>query len=181
MDSSSERAQDAPDSQDSQAAYFYSTFVMEYIVPDGPKAETVFQQWYDRLVRAASQFEGYTRTDLCPPLACDDGVVKWYSIVHFRTPADLKRWLHSSDRTALLEQGRDAFLAYRYKSFTYRVGGVVFEPHRRGRAAQPGATALEAGADGGAGSLPNADGSGHGIWRFGANAGVGHGDLAGDQ
>ena len=131
MDSSSERAQDAPDSQDSQAAYFYSTFVMEYIVPDGPKAETVFRQWYDRLVRAASQFEGYTRTDLCPPLACDDGVVKWYSIVHFRTPADLKRWLNSSDRTALLEQGRNAFLAYRYKSFTTGLEGW-FSSHTGG-------------------------------------------------
>ena len=107
--------------QGSQDDYFYSTFVVEYIVPTGQ--EVLFRQWYEHLVETARTFEGYTRNDLCPPLDCDDGVVKWYSIVHFRTPEDLNRWLKSSDRQHLLEQGRNTFLAYRYKSFTTGLEG----------------------------------------------------------
>ncbi len=112
-----------PGAQVSQDDYFYSTFIVEYIVPSGRKAESLFRQWYDRLVSKARTFDGYTRTDLCPPLVCDDGVVKWYAIVHFRTPEELNRWLKSSDRAALFEQGRDTFLAYRYKSFTTGLEG----------------------------------------------------------
>lgn len=111
----------APAPDEPEDKYFYSSFVVEYIVSQGQ--ETVFRQWYERLTRAARGYEGYTRTDLCPPLDCDDGVVKWYSIVHFRTPADLNRWLKSGDREDLFEQGRHAFLAYRYKSFTTGLEG----------------------------------------------------------
>ncbi len=100
---------------------FYSSFVVEYIVPAGQ--ESHFNRWYARLVDAARQFEGYARTDLCPPLDCGDGVVKWYYIVHFQTPADLKHWLESDIREGLLKEGRDTFLAYRYKSFTTGLGG----------------------------------------------------------
>lgn len=121
--SSSESVQDSQDSQNSLEEHFYSTFIVEYIVPQGPEAAAVFRRWYDQLVERARQFEGYTRTDLCPPLDCDDGVVKWYSIVHFRTPQDLNYWLKSSDRADLFEQGRDTFLAYRYKSFTTGLEG----------------------------------------------------------
>jgi antibiotic biosynthesis monooxygenase (ABM) superfamily enzyme len=101
--------------------HFYSSFVVEYIVPVGQ--ERRFNQWYGRLVDAARQFEGYTRTDLCPPLDCGDGVVKWYYIVHFSTPENLKRWLKSDLREQLLEEGQDTFLAYRYKSFTTGLEG----------------------------------------------------------
>ncbi|WP_035986004.1 hypothetical protein [Leptolyngbya sp. KIOST-1] len=123
MASSFESAPESPGSQDSQTDHFYSTFVVEYIVPEGRAAEAVFRRWYGQLVKAASQFDGYTRNDLCPPLDCGDGVVKWYSIVHFRTPAELNAWLKSSDRAQLLQQGQDAFLAYRYKSFTTGLEG----------------------------------------------------------
>lgn len=123
MTSSAESTQDFPVSQGSPEEHFYSTFIVEYIVPAEPEAEALFRRWYDRLVVAASQFEGYTRADLCPPLSCDDGVVKWYSIVHFDTPQELNAWLKSSDRADLLEQGRDTFLAYRYKSFTTGLEG----------------------------------------------------------
>jgi len=109
----------SPDGSDDQ--HFYSSFVVEYIVPAGQERE--FNQWYARLVEAARQFEGYTRNDLCPPLDCGDGVVKWYSIVHFNTPEDLKRWLKSGTRQALLEAGQETFLAYRYKSFTTGLEG----------------------------------------------------------
>lgn len=123
MSSPSHHDLESQDSQGSQDDYFYSTFVMEYIVPDGKEAEALFRHWYDRLVKTAKTFAGYTRTDLCPPLDCGDGVVKWYSIVHFRTPAELNHWLRSSDRAELFEQGRDTFLAYRYKSFTTGLEG----------------------------------------------------------
>ncbi|MGB5975722.1 MAG: hypothetical protein WBG38_20520 [Nodosilinea sp.] len=119
---SSESAWQAEDAR-SQDTHFYSTFIVEFLVPDGQMSEALFRQWYDRLVKAASQFEGYTRTDLCPPLHCDDGVIKWYSIVHFGTPEHLDLWLRSGDRTELLNQGRDTFLAYRYKSFTTGLEG----------------------------------------------------------
>ncbi|MBE9139102.1 hypothetical protein IQ254_18200 [Nodosilinea sp. LEGE 07088] len=124
----SQDAQGAQDSLDSHALdshddYFYSTFVVEFIVPDGKEAEGDFRRWYDQLVAKASTFEGFTRTDLCPPLDCGDGIVKWHSIVHFSTPDDLNHWLKSSDRQHLLEQGRDTFLAYRYKSFTTGLEG----------------------------------------------------------
>jgi antibiotic biosynthesis monooxygenase (ABM) superfamily enzyme len=131
MASSSESTQESQGSQDSQDDYFYSSFVVEYIVPYGKEQEATFRRWYDRLVQAARQFEGYTRNDLCPPLDCGDGVVKWYSIVHFRTPDDLNYWLKSSDRAGLLEEGRDAFLAYRYKSFTTGLEGW-FSTHTGG-------------------------------------------------
>jgi uncharacterized protein len=96
---------------------------MEYIVPAGPEAAASFRRWYDQVVVKTRTYAGYTRTDLGPPLDCGDGVVKWYAIVHFRTPADLNRWVKSNDRQMLFEQGRDAFLAYRYKSFTTGLEG----------------------------------------------------------
>lgn len=118
MASVAEDSQNSPDSPDD---YFYSTFVVEYIVPKGHEA--IFRRWYDRLIKTARGYQGYTRTDLCPPLDCGDGVVKWYSIVHFRTPEELNRWLKSGDRAEIFEQGRDTFLAYRYKSFSTGLEG----------------------------------------------------------
>jgi antibiotic biosynthesis monooxygenase (ABM) superfamily enzyme len=103
--------------------HFYSSFVVEYIVPAGQAAESLFRQWYSRLLKKASTYSGYTRTDLCPPLDCGDGVVKWYAIVHFRTPEELNLWLRSSDRRTLFEEGHSTFLAYRYKSFTTGLEG----------------------------------------------------------
>ncbi|TVQ05744.1 MAG: hypothetical protein EA368_18605 [Leptolyngbya sp. DLM2.Bin27] len=129
MASVAEDPQDAPDGQASPDEYFYSTFVMEYIVPKGHEA--IFRSWYERLTKAAKGFAGHTRTDLCPPLDCGDGVVKWYSIVHFRTPEELNRWLKSSDRAEIFEQGRDTFLAYRYKSFSTGLEGW-FSSHTGG-------------------------------------------------
>ncbi len=111
-----ETTYDGPDNR-----HFYSSFVVEYIVPVGQ--ERSFNQWYGRLVDAARQFEGYTRTDLCPPLDCGDGVVKWYYIVHFATPETLNQWLKSDMRERLLQEGQDTFLAYRYKSFSTGLEG----------------------------------------------------------
>lgn len=101
--------------------YFYSSFVVEYIVPVGQ--EQAFEQWYARLETLAGQQKGHTRTDLCEPLDCGDGVIKCYYIIHFSTPQHLNDWLESDARKEILQAGQDCFLSYRYKSFTTGLEG----------------------------------------------------------
>ncbi|MGF1570629.1 MAG: hypothetical protein ACFCVD_21575 [Nodosilinea sp.] len=111
----------ATSSESTDDRHFYSSFVVEYIVPN--PEEHHFKRWYQRLVQMAKGYEGYLRTDLCPPLYCEDGVVKWYSIIHFTTPAHLNHWLQSDDRKYLMEDGQEVFSAYRFKSFTTGLEG----------------------------------------------------------
>lgn len=106
---------------DQADSHFYSSFVVEYIVSESQ--EPLFKRWYDDLIVAASQYQGYARTDRCPPFDCGDGVIKWYSIIHFTEPEHLNRWLRSEKRQRLLDDGSEFFLAYRYKSFTTGLEG----------------------------------------------------------
>ena len=100
---------------------FYSTVVLEHIVPNKNKA--AFRKWHSGLMQIAEHQPGFVRTDICPPLQCVDGVTKWYSIVHFDTPNHLNDWLNSRKREQWVESGREIFENYKFKSFTTGLEG----------------------------------------------------------
>ncbi len=101
--------------------HFYTSSVMEYIVPEA--RAVAFEDWYKRLRQAAQYYSGFLRADLCTPLNCDDGVIKYYSIIHFASPGQLELWVTSEVRQQLFREGEALFLAYRFKSFTTGLEG----------------------------------------------------------
>ncbi len=109
---------DAPPSDHS---VFYSSLVTEHIV--SKRNVSAFKQWHHSLIQAAQQQPGFVRSDLCPPLPCRDEVVKWYSIIHFDSPAHLNAWMQSDERRQILAAGQQMFRAYRFKSFTTGLEG----------------------------------------------------------
>jgi uncharacterized protein len=113
---------------------FYSSVMVEYIVREGN--DLAFTQWHHELTRLAQGYVGFVRMDLGPPLPCTDGVVKWYSIVHFDSPRHLNRWLTSGDRQTQIAAGRPLMRAYRFKSFTTGLEGWF--SHQAGNTEQSG-------------------------------------------
>lgn len=101
--------------------HFYTSSVMEYIVPEANAG--AFEAWYQRLRRVAQYHSGFLRADLCTPLNCDDGVIKYYSIIHFASPSQLELWLTCDVRQQLFQEGKTLFMAYRFKSFTTGLEG----------------------------------------------------------
>jgi len=107
---------------------FYSSLVIEHIVPRDQSF--AFRQWNNKFIQSAKRHAGFIRADCCAPLPCADGVVKWYTIIHFDTPERLNAWVESGDREEVLKLGQTIFMSYRFKSFTTGLEGWFSE--RRG-------------------------------------------------
>ncbi|MFH7245840.1 MAG: hypothetical protein ACHWZW_23670 [Spirulina sp.] len=101
--------------------HFYTSSVMEYIVPEAKAV--AFENWYGRMRQVVRYHSGFLRADLCTPLNCDDGVIKYYSIIHFASSSQLDLWLSSETRHQFFKEGESLFLAYRFKSFTTGLEG----------------------------------------------------------
>ncbi|WP_206070158.1 hypothetical protein [Nodosilinea sp. P-1105] len=93
----------------------YSSLVIEYTVPE--EKLWAFRKWHWGVIRAAQRFEGFVRADRHRPLNCKRGLLRWYSVIHFEHPDHLNQWLLSDEREALLQEGREIFTAYKFKSF----------------------------------------------------------------
>lgn len=107
--------------QQRQDELFYSSAVMEHIVPKDK--QLAFRQWHQMLVHKIQQAPGCIRVDFHSPLECKNGVLKWYSVLHFDSPTNLNNWLSSSDRREMIKSGEKLFQTYRFKSFTTGLEG----------------------------------------------------------
>jgi uncharacterized protein len=87
-------------------------YVIEHEVSQ--RKEQEFRQWQYKITQAASQFDGYLGTTVCPPLEHDN---KWYIIVQFDSPDSLANWLESDIRRDLVEIGKQVFLTSKVTHF----------------------------------------------------------------
>ena len=71
-----------------------------------PEKEAAFREWQTNITQAASQYQGYQATDVCPPVEENN---KWYIMVHFDSPDHLNHWLESETRHQLVDIGKTIF------------------------------------------------------------------------
>lgn len=83
-----------------------ASYVIEHEVAQLKEEE--FRQWQHRIIQAASQFDGYLGTIVCPPVEHN---TKWYIMVQFNSPNCLKNWLESDTRLNLVEIGKQIFIS----------------------------------------------------------------------
>jgi len=89
-----------------------ASIVIVYDEVSGDK-ESQFRQWQSEIRSGVSQFKGYLKTDIFPPIK---GVQeKWHIVVHFDTSANLIEWLDSDIRYHLINIGKRNFGSYQYK------------------------------------------------------------------
>ncbi len=89
-----------------------SSYVIEHEVSSEKEEE--FKQWQHKITQAASQFDGYLGTTVCPPVEHGN---KWYIIVQFDSPDRLTNWLESNIRRNLVEIGKQVFLSSKITHF----------------------------------------------------------------
>ena len=106
----------------------YSSVVIEYIVPR--HRGWAFRRWHGGFIQKTKQSEGFLRADRYRPLQCQDGTLKWYSVIHFDQPNHLDQWLSSDQRISAFESGRSIFSAYKFKSFSTGLEGWFSDQSR---------------------------------------------------
>ncbi|PZV14886.1 MAG: hypothetical protein DCF22_08105 [Leptolyngbya sp.] len=89
-----------------------ASYVIEHEVFQQKEEE--FKQWQYKITQAASQFDGYLGTTVCPPVEHDN---KWYIIVQFVSSDSLANWLESDIRCNLVEIGKQVFLTSKITHF----------------------------------------------------------------
>lgn len=89
-----------------------ASYVIEHEVSQ--QKEDEFKQWQHKITQAASQFDGYLETTVCPPMERDN---KWYIIVQFDSTDRLINWLESDIRRHLVEIGKQVFLSSKITHF----------------------------------------------------------------
>ncbi len=100
-----------------------ASLVVEHTVPAGEGL--AFRWWHAKVTRAAKNFKGHVRTDLCAPVRGQqpNQPMKWYSLVHFESPELLNKWVNSRDREDLIRLGRKTFASYQFISFSTGLEG----------------------------------------------------------
>ncbi|MFL5820586.1 MAG: antibiotic biosynthesis monooxygenase [Solirubrobacteraceae bacterium] len=89
---------DPPAGQPAQA-----TVVVGHRVRTGHEED--YRRWQDEVNRAVAGFTGFLGTEVVPPGTGQE----WSVIYRFDSQADLETWLHSPERSSLIDRGADLF------------------------------------------------------------------------
>lgn len=93
------------------------TTVVTHRVP--PEEIDEFLQWQERLLLAENKFPGFRGSEIFRPI---EGVQdEWTMLYRYDSPADLDRWLTSSERQQLLDEG-DKFSDFRLRTIDSSFG-----------------------------------------------------------